>query len=119
MLASDFGFLNLNFSVLLLLLTPGGVQAVCPCCFGDFASFTYDGNKQCPAVDVPAANAVVVAAGAGVLTLAKVINPRFLRAFSTVSCDSILALVKCAERGAAFEFDKNTPSTTLLKKARE
>ena len=70
MLASDFGFLNLNFSVLLLLLTLGGVQAVCPYCFGNFASCTYDG-KQCPAVEVPAANAVVVAAGVGVLTLAK------------------------------------------------
>ena len=56
----------------------------------------------------------VVAAGAGVLTLAKIIKPRFLRALSTVSFDTILALVKRAEPGAAFDFDKNTPSTTLL-----
>ena len=114
MLASDFGLLNLNFSVLLLLLTLGGVQAVCPYCFGNFASCTYDTNKLCPTIDVPAANAAVVAAGAGVLTLAKIIKPRFLRALSTVSFDTILALVKRAEPGAAFDFDKNTPSTTLL-----
>jgi hypothetical protein len=114
MLASDFGLLHLNFSVLLLLLTLGGVQAVCPYCFGNFASCTYDTNKMCPTIDVPAANAAVVAAGAGVLSLAKIIKPRFLRALSTVSFDTILALVKRAEPGAAFEFDKSTPSTTLL-----
>ena len=108
------GLLNLNFSVLLLLLTLGGVQAVCPYCFGNFASCTYDTNKLCPTIDVPAANAAVVAAGAGVLTLAKIIKPRFLRALSTVSFDTMLALVKRAEPGAAFDFDKNTPSTTLL-----
>ena len=56
----------------------------------------------------------VVAAGAGVLTLAKIIKPRFLRALSTVSFDTMLALVKRVEPGAAFDFDKNTPSTTLL-----
>ena len=47
MLASDFDFFNLNFSVLLLLLTLGGVQAVCPYRFGNFASCTYDANKLC------------------------------------------------------------------------
>ena len=67
MLPSDFGLFNLNFSVLLLLLTLGGVQAVCPYCFGNFASCTYDNDQKCPAVEVPAANALVVAAGAFVL----------------------------------------------------
>ena len=100
--------------MLLLLLTLGEVQAVCPYCFGNFGSCTYDRDRKCPAVDVPAANAAVVAAGAGLLSLVKVIKPRFLRAFSTVSFDTILALVKRAEPGAPFEFDKATPSTTLL-----
>ena len=59
MLPSDFGLFNLNFSVLLLLLTLGGVQAVCPYCFGNFASCTYDNDQKCPAVEVPAANALV------------------------------------------------------------
>jgi hypothetical protein len=104
----------LYFSVLLLLLTLGEVQAVCPYCFGNFGSCTYYRDRKCPAVDVPAANAAVVAAGAGLLSLVKVIKPRFLRAFSTVSFDTILALVKRAEPEAPFEFDKATPSTTLL-----
>ena len=70
MLPSDFGLFNLNFSVLLLLLTLGGVQAVCPYCFGNFASCTYDNDQKCPAVEVPAANALVVAAGTGARALA-------------------------------------------------
>ena len=63
---------------------------------------------------MPAANALVVAAGAGALSLVKIIKPRFLRAFSKVSFDTILALVKRAEPGAPFEFTKDTTSTTLL-----
>ena len=74
MLPSDFGLFNLNFSVLLLLLTLGGVQAVCPYCFGNFASCTYDNDQKCPAVEVPATNALVVAAG-GDLTAEPVKRP--------------------------------------------
>jgi hypothetical protein len=114
MLPSDFGLFNLNFSVLLLLLALGGVQAGCPYCFGNFASCTYDSDQKCPTAEIPAANALVVAAGAGALSLAKIIKPRFLRAFSKVSFDTILALVKRAEPGAPFEFTKDTSSTTLL-----
>ena len=66
MLPFGFEFPHLYFSVLLLLLTLGEVQAVCPYCFGNFGSCTYDRDRKCPAVEVPAANAAVVAAGAGI-----------------------------------------------------
>ena len=106
-----FGF---NFSALLLLSFIVGVSSVCPHCGGSFPSCSWATDSRCPTVTVPSANAAIMAAGTGALSLAALIKPRFLRMMSTVSFDTILALVKRAAPGTAFTFDASTPAPTLL-----
>ena len=58
-LQSTFG----RFGLLFFFISPVG--AVCPHCFGNFPSCTFDTDQKCPTIDVPTANAAVVAAGVG------------------------------------------------------
>jgi hypothetical protein len=107
-LQSTFG----RFGLLFLFISPVG--AVCPHCFGNFPSCTFDRDQKCPTIDVPTANAAIVAAGVGALTLSKIIKPKFMRIFSRVAFDTVLALVKRCEPGTAFEITASTKSTAIL-----
>jgi hypothetical protein len=109
----EFSLSHALFGVLLLSFL-GGTWAVCPHCHGNFASCDFATSKTCPSVSVVEKNAVVVAAGAGLLTLTGLIKPRFLRIFSKVAFETILALVKRAEPGSGFEIDKSTTVPALL-----
>ena len=102
-------YLGLFFSA----LAPVGA-VTCPHCFGNLASCTYGDDAKCPTIDVPTANAAIVAAGVGALTIAKIIKPRFLRMFSRVAFDTVLCLVKRSEPGTAFEITSTTTSTAIL-----
>ena len=66
------------------------VEAVstCPHCSGHFESCTYGTDGKCPTVDVVVANAAIVAVGSGVLSLSKIIKPRFMRVFSRVAFEN-------------------------------
>ena len=100
--------------LLLLLLFIQGAGATCPHCFGNFASCTFDSDAKCPAVDVVTANAAVVAAGAGVLTLTNIIKPKFLRMFSKSTLDSLLVLLKRPMPGTVKTITATTKGTEIL-----
>ena len=101
--------------VVLLLLGFDLVDATgCPHCHGNFNSCTWASNNKCPADTVVAANAVVMAAGTGLITLAGIIKPRFLKLFSQVAFDTIIALVHRSEPGTPFQISKTTTATAIL-----
>ena len=104
----------LFWAAVLAGITQASAAPQCPHCFSTFASCTYITDSQCPLVDVVAANARVIAAGAGTLTIAKIIKPRFLRLFSRVAFETILTLVKRKEPGAAFEITATTSATAIM-----
>jgi hypothetical protein len=109
----SFGFFG-RFHFIALFAFLEEVWAVCPHCGGSFSSCTWASDSKCPTVTVPMDNATVIAAGTGVLTLAALIKPRFLRMMSSVSFDTILALIKRAAPGTAFTFDATTSAPTLI-----
>ena len=74
-----------------------------------------DASKVCPLIQVVATNTSICAGvGAGCLALAGLLKPRFLRLFSKISFETILALVKRAEPGTAFEITTSTKASTIL-----
>ena len=103
------------FFVFFLSGLPGASAAGgCPHCRGNFASCTYDSDQRCPAVEVVQANAAVVAAGTGALALTGIIKPRFLRMFSRVAYETLLALIKQSMPGTSFTIAEGTTSTAIL-----
>ena len=111
-----FGF-GIYVVLLLMMLSVAfatGTASRCPHCGGNFQSCTWGTSKTCPTIDVVSANALVVAAGTGALTLLGLIKPRFLKIFSRVALESILALVKRSEPGTTFTIDKTTKPTAIL-----
>ena len=88
--------------------------APCPHCFGSLASCDFASSKTCPLISTVASNAAVITAGAGVLSIAALIKPRFLRIFSRVAFDTILTLAKRKEPGTAFEITADTSATAIL-----
>ena len=111
---ASFSPMLVLFAVLWLGFLVNGVWAVCPHCSGNFPSCTYDNDSNCPSLGQVTANATVIAAGTGVLKLAGLIKPRFLRLFTRVSLDNILALVKRSEPGTAFTITDTTSATSIL-----
>ena len=90
MASSSFALFAVLWLVLLVV-----VQATkCPHCNGGIPSCVWITSNKCPAVDMVAANSAVVAAGTGVLALAGLLKPRFMRIFSLISFETILNLVK-------------------------
>ena len=72
--------------LLLLSLQVVGVGSVCPHCYGNFASCSFDADGKCPTVTVVAENAGILAgSAAGFLTLATIVKAKFLRVFSKTS----------------------------------
>ena len=86
----------------------------CPHCFGTLSGCTFSVDKRCPVSGGMDANTAVVAAGVGALTLTNLIRPRFMRMFSRVSFETILALVKRSEPGTGFTIEKDTKTPTIL-----
>ena len=103
------------FAVLWLSWVGSVVAPVsCPHCSGNFPSCHYGTDGKCPTVDQVVSNVAVIAAGVGSLTLTGLIRPRFLRMFSRVSFDTILALVKRTEPGTSFEITAETTPQAIM-----
>ena len=95
-------------------------HATCPFCFGNIGSCKYDDERKCPAADLPAQNAGLVANVAAVvasgvsLTLTDVIAPRFLRMFSKSHLSALLQLLRRPPSGTIFEIKVDTKLTHIL-----
>jgi hypothetical protein len=90
------------------------VFAGCPHCAGNLASCSFDSDQNCPLLGTVTKNMNVVAAGVGVLSLANVLKPRFLRLFSRVSFETILALVARSAPGTPFEVTVDTKVPEIM-----
>lgn len=86
----------------------------CPHCFGNFASCDWASSSTCPTVTVVAANATVIAAGAGVLTLTSIVKAKFLRAFSKTSLSSLITLFSRPSPGTPFVIKESTKGSEIL-----
>jgi hypothetical protein len=106
--------------VLLLVFFVGHVAAVpCPHCHGNFGSCAWSAaNPVCPAVAVVSTNAKVMAAGAGAIVVSTLIKPRFLRAFTKATLDSLVSLIKRPAPGTPFVIDAAMTGTALLSACR-
>ena len=103
------------FSALWLFFFLDPAQAVCPHCFGTLNSCSADASGQtCPLITTVAANVGVVISGTGILKLAGLLKPRFLRIFSRVSLETILALVRRSQPGTVFEITATTRGPAIL-----
>ena len=85
--------------VLLLVFFVGHVESTrCPHCHGNFASCNWEtltgSSKICPSVSVVSTNAASMAAGAGAIVVSALIKPRFLRAFTKATLESLVSLIK-------------------------
>ena len=99
--------------LLALLLQP--VNGVCPHCFGNFASCTWDADAKCPTVVVVSSNAQIISGAAtGMLALSAIVKSKFLRVFSKTSLASILTLVNRPEPGAPFEISATTKGSAIM-----
>ena len=96
-------------------------SAVCPYCFGNIDSCTFNQpGGTCPACEVPAQNAGVVggltalvSAGTA-LTLTNVVRPRFLRMFTKAHLTALLQLVRRPVPGTIFEVKQDTKLSVVL-----
>jgi hypothetical protein len=103
-----------SIGVMLLLVFLPVVSAVCPHCAGNFASCTYDTDKNCPCVSTVEANAAVVAGAAGALTLAAIVKPKFQRVFSKVALSSLLTLLRRPAPGTPFTITTTTTGSAIM-----
>ena len=94
------------------------VGAVCPGCFGNIASCTYDTDGKCPTIDTMTTNANVVAGVASItataVTLTGIISTRFLRMFTRAHLQAVLQLVRRPAPGTIFEIAKDTKISAIL-----
>jgi hypothetical protein len=104
--------------VLSIFYNVGLAVAVCPGCAGNAPSCTYSTNGKCPSIDVPTANAALVAgistATTTAIALTGVIAPRFLRMFSRAHLQAVLQLVRRPTPGTIFEIKKDTKLSAIL-----
>ena len=107
-----FSFFFFGALWLFLILEPA--LAGCPHCSGNLGSCTFSTDQKCPLLGAISANAAVVAQGVGALALANVLKPRFLRLFSRVSFETILALVARCTPGTPFELTVTTKVPEIL-----
>ena len=99
--------------LLLCVVTPQVVEAVCPWCSGNLLGCTYNLDSKCPSQTIPTSNAAILASGVAatagtVFTLAGVIKPRWLLAFAGVSLEAIVSLARRPVPGTAFEIKVTT-----------
>ena len=105
---------------MMLVLFVVDVTAVCPYCFGNVGSCEFDAKGLCPAKDVPARNAGVVAGTAALvaagtaLSLTDVVRPRFLRMFSKAHLSALLQLIKRPAAGTIFEIKVDSKLSDVL-----
>jgi len=69
------------------------VDAVCPMCNGYGVGCTWATNQRCPAVDEPISNRdIITGATTGVISLAKCLPARFLRAFTRAELTAVTTI---------------------------
>ena len=69
------------------------VEAVCPMCNGYGVGCTWAADKCCPAVDEPTSNRnIITGASNGMISLAKCIPARFLRAFTRAELTAVATI---------------------------
>ena len=69
------------------------VEAVCPMCNGYGVGCTWAADKCCPAVDEPTSNRnIITGASTGMISLAKCIPARFLRAFTRAELTAVATI---------------------------
>ena len=90
------------FGLVLLASTISPVGATCPTCFGYTVGCTFDANKRCPAIEEPSSNRNIIAGtGAGPISLAKCILPRFLRMFTRAEISTVQTIASRPPPGTA------------------
>ena len=104
--------------LLLVFFIASVASAPCPHCHGNFASCSWGTDTKCPAVDVVSSNAAVMAAGTGAIVVSALIKPRFLRAFTKATLDSLVFLIKRPVPGTPFVIDASMSGTALLSACR-
>ena len=109
---APLGRLSPLCKLLLLTCMVGGVEGVCPHCYGWLQSCSWSAdNKNCPSVSMPSANALVMtgaAAAGATLTLANLISTRFLRIFTRAQLNAAQALANRPAPGTIFEIQAST-----------
>ena len=94
-----------------------GANAVdCPLCFGNLLGCSYGTDGKCPTTTKVAANAAALAAttATGVLCLANLVKPRFLRVFDRSSLSAIFSLARRPAPGTPFTLDAATSLSKVL-----
>ena len=108
----------LFFAVLCGALLPAmrvtAAPSTCPYCRGNFRSCNFDVDGKCPTKDVVAANARVLAEGAGKLVLEKLVPVKYLRSFTRVAMDSVMSLLGRPAPGTTFDIDIDTSGPAIL-----
>ena len=117
-LVATYSHRMIGVTILWGALSKSSVSAVCPGCFGNIASCTYDTNGKCPTLDQVITNANVVAGVSGVtatvLSLTGIISARFLRMFTRSHLQLVMQLVKRPAPGSVFELTKDTKLSAIL-----
>ena len=117
-LVATYSHRMIGVTILWGALFDSSVTAVCPNCFGNIASCTYDAGGVCPFVKSVSDNAGVVAglaASAGAaLTLTGLISSRFLRIFTRAHIQAIMHLVRRPAPGTIFEIKSDSKIKDIL-----
>ena len=117
-LVATYSHRMIGVTILWGALFESSVTAVCPNCFGNIASCTYDAGGVCPFVKSVSDNAGVVAglaASAGAaLTLTGLISSRFLRIFTRAHIQAIMHLVRRPAPGTIFEIKSDSKIKDIL-----
>ena len=107
------------WGVLFLTCIVGGVEGVCPHCYGWLPSCNWaNDNQVCPTVTMPSANALVMtgaAAAGATLSLTNLISTRFLRIFSRAQLNAAQALANRPAPGSIFEITRNHTAPDTLR----
>ena len=101
--------------IIVVFMVPTVQAAPCPTCSDCLPGCTFSTNaRACPFIASVAANTAIVAGGMGALNIAGLLKPRFMRLFSKVAFETLLALVRRRQPGTVFEIDANTKLPDVL-----
>ena len=101
--------------IIVVFMVPTVQAAPCPTCSDSLPGCTFSTNaRACPFIASVAANTAIVAGGVGALNIAGLLKPRFMRLFSKVAFETLLALVRRRQPGTVFEINDNTKLPDVL-----
>ena len=101
--------------MIVLFMAPIVQAAPCPTCSNCLPGCTFSTTgTPCPFTRTVAANVAVVAGGVGALNIAGLLKPRFMRLFSKVAFETVLALVRRKEPGTTVVIDIDTKVPEIL-----